>query len=496
MTSFFLSILLFRIINSFITQTYFQPDEFWQGLEPAHRLVYGYGYLTWEWRDALRSIVHPLVFATVYSLCDLLRLGSIGLIYGPKLVQAFFAALTDIFTYSLANKLYGVSVAKYALLCSLLSAMNFHVGVRTFSNSMECTISICAMNYWPFARQSTSPGSLRIALVLASLACIMRPTNVLIWLYLGSELFLRQKSLHIIFLAASIGLISLALNALIDMLYYNRVVFPMLEFLKFNVIESLSSFYGTNQAFYYIIEALPQLTILYFPLLIHGWFISRYSVLSKLCIFVIIIYSFNAHKEVRFIYPLLPVMHIMIARSLDSWTTSARHNFKRYYLYAVIGIHGPLCIYLATVHQRGVIDVTHYIRNSPEVTSVGFLMPCHSTPWMSHIHRQDISAWFLTCEPPRGTANLELESYLDEADIFYENPVLFLESNFPSPGSTDFSSFAYSWPSHLVFFETLKPQIDIVVMKSNLYRECAKFFNSHAHEDHRRRGDVIVYCQT
>lgn len=43
--------LLFRSLSLLLPQTYFQPDEFYQALEPAHWLVFGYGHLTWEWRD-------------------------------------------------------------------------------------------------------------------------------------------------------------------------------------------------------------------------------------------------------------------------------------------------------------------------------------------------------------------------------------------------------------------------------------------------------------
>ena len=31
-----------RIVNSLVVQTYFNPDEHWQSLEVAHRLVFGY----------------------------------------------------------------------------------------------------------------------------------------------------------------------------------------------------------------------------------------------------------------------------------------------------------------------------------------------------------------------------------------------------------------------------------------------------------------------
>jgi phosphatidylinositol glycan class B len=40
---------IYRVMVALLTQNYEYPDEYWQGSEIAHRLHYGYGYLTWEW---------------------------------------------------------------------------------------------------------------------------------------------------------------------------------------------------------------------------------------------------------------------------------------------------------------------------------------------------------------------------------------------------------------------------------------------------------------
>lgn len=51
------------------SRTFFQPDEYWQTLEIAHRIVFGYGYQTWEWIGVapIRSAVHPLLFVPLYA---------------------------------------------------------------------------------------------------------------------------------------------------------------------------------------------------------------------------------------------------------------------------------------------------------------------------------------------------------------------------------------------------------------------------------------------
>lgn len=71
-----LCLYVFRCINALICQTFFQPDEFFQSLEVAHKLVFGYGWTTWEWRpeNALRSPVYPLIFVTPYWIISKLGL--------------------------------------------------------------------------------------------------------------------------------------------------------------------------------------------------------------------------------------------------------------------------------------------------------------------------------------------------------------------------------------------------------------------------------------
>lgn len=77
----FTYLYLFRLLNTLLCRTFFQPDEFYQSLEIAHHHVFGYGFVSWEWRNALdgstggiRSSIYPLVFVPGYALLKCLRL--------------------------------------------------------------------------------------------------------------------------------------------------------------------------------------------------------------------------------------------------------------------------------------------------------------------------------------------------------------------------------------------------------------------------------------
>lgn len=42
---FWLAVMGFRLWNALFVRTAFNPDEYWQSAEVAHRMVFGYGYL-------------------------------------------------------------------------------------------------------------------------------------------------------------------------------------------------------------------------------------------------------------------------------------------------------------------------------------------------------------------------------------------------------------------------------------------------------------------
>lgn len=81
----FLLFGLVRFSSIFLVQTFFVPDEYYQSLEVAHKLAFGYGYLTWEWAQGIRSYFYPLIFTVQYKMLYFLGLDSQAVIVGREL---------------------------------------------------------------------------------------------------------------------------------------------------------------------------------------------------------------------------------------------------------------------------------------------------------------------------------------------------------------------------------------------------------------------------
>ncbi|KAI5279489.1 glycosylphosphatidylinositol anchor biosynthesis, partial [Ascosphaera acerosa] len=293
----FAALLALRLANAAALQTFFQPDEFYQSLEPAWALAFGDGsgaWITWEWRHRLRAALHPLLFAGVYRAADCVS-GWLGrgtwqtaagrasvLIAAPRAAQAVFAALTDYCTWVLARRVYSDAStdARAALLLSVLSPWHWFCATRTLSNCLETALTAAALCLWPWrwqserareavvqgdktetttktqaqtARTLQHEGRLIPSLTLAAIACLLRPTNVIIWAGLTFFAFVdlspQRRSLlrgtpreraAFCRAVAAVGSGAVTATAAADYLYYRQLTFPPLNFLRFNLGQSLA----------------------------------------------------------------------------------------------------------------------------------------------------------------------------------------------------------------------------------------------------------------
>ncbi|EJD05872.1 uncharacterized protein FOMMEDRAFT_145241 [Fomitiporia mediterranea MF3/22] len=528
-TSAILIALTWRILIAVSTRTFFQPDEFFQSLEVAHRAVFGYGHLTWEWTASppIRSVFFPALYMPVYWLLKII---------GPKIFQGALAAVTDISTRELARQMIGERYAGTAFTLSLTAFFHILALSRTLSNSVETSLTTAALCFWPW-HSLYSRRQLQFAFALAAASCLVRPTSLIIWIFLFLELYRRTRwdkvfMRQLFALSLFTGLLATAFIVYIDSLYFGRWTFTPLNFV-FTNLSSVSLFYGRAPWHYYLTQGFPILLNVCLPFVIHGsWTTERrgtkyQKTALSLIFWTTFVYSLMGHKEWRFLHPLLPLMLVFSAKSLGGdmdkemrkhsrRPTSKRVPFSvKTTIICALGIIPGL--YVMRLHGSAQITVMSYLRSlDPAILrSVGFLMPCHSTPWQSYLHRPELSdgyLWALSCEPP--LKGLDIATYADQTDIFYASPIKYLKQNFPAavdpafppspspstkPGSQPpaFSRWDHRWPSHLVFFGALLEDIREGRKVERYLRELGYTevwsTKNGFEEDWRRRGGVRVW---
>ncbi|XXH05210.1 ornithine aminotransferase [Hypoxylon texense] len=582
-------IFAIRFINALCVRTFFQPDEYFQALEPAWRMVFGEdsgAWLTWEWQHQIRSSVHPAVFAFGYWLVQNFfgpstasKVKAKWLMAAPKIIQTGFAALSDWYSWRLAEKLYGHgSVAAWSvLLMTLLNPWQWYTATRTFSNCFETTLTAMALYYWPWellgteddgvaeSKYSTVPlfktwsqiNRFRLSLVLAAFAVLLRPTNILIWLAIGTLALTRatlsgkspltRSNLLIVYREVILcGSFVLGLSLLADRQYYGEWTFPPLTFLHVNVAQDLAAFYGQNDWHYYLSQGIPLLCTTITPFVLKGlyksfdaensnWPVTTSNTLKALTFTVltnIASLSLVSHKEVRFITPLLPALHILAAPHITSFFTtisdaaaSARPGsnlgWKRVPLLAGgLLVNAIIGGYLSYFHAAAPIQVVDFLRTEFETlhpTHLAlprpanatadydfeqelfalFLTPCHATPWRSRLVYPALRARALACEPPVHTPprSPQRRAYRDETRRFFDDQVGFLRELWPGdrPGE-DMARYVVGYegvgPALRRYFDAAGPGARHKVQLKEVWSQWNGLFT----DDERKAGRLVVWA--
>ncbi|XP_073509102.1 GPI mannosyltransferase 3 isoform X1 [Phyllobates terribilis] len=464
---FVLLAVAFRVLNCGLVRTSFVPDEYWQTLEVAHNMTFHYGYLTWEWSEALRGFTYPLLFAAVYKVLYWFGKDDVSLlIWFPRLIQAVFSSIADVKLYSVMRQMENTNVAKWVYFSQLCSWFTWFCSSRTLTNTMETVLGTLALHYYPLEGSHTKNSTKYLFFV--ALAFLVRPTALILWVPLLLYHFSKeQKKLDlIIHQCLPVGLLTFGGSIMIDWVYFGKWTVVQWNFLKFNVLQNISSFYGAHPWHWYITQGFPVIIGTHLPFFIHGCIVAprRYRVLLVAIVWTVFVYSTLSHKEFRFIYPVLPFCMIFCGFSFSSIK-----RWKKPAIGLLVLSNLLPALYTGLIHQRGALDIMTNIQQlcNKENSSLLVLMPCHSLPYYSHVHCP-VKMSFLECPP-----DLEEEdTYVDEADLFYLSPLAWLNAEFYD---------SKRLPTHLVMFSVLEQGIS-PFLKTNHYVRTASVFHTHLPE--------------
>ena len=384
----------------------------------------------------------------------------------PRLLMGLLTALGDYSLYKWAGRQEGGGVAAWLLLLGQTNWFLLYSGSRTLVNTMEAALVSVAVSLQP------APAHLPVV----ALAAMLRPTALLFWAPLTlprlyTELT-RRGPLHLARLCLVPGLVAVA-AVTADSLFYGQLTLTPYNFFKVNILHNLGSFYGSNPPYWYLSHALlpilgPLLPLVLLGLATEAGWPLRGPVLASLATL-----SCLQHKEMRFLQPVLAPLLLLAARRLHSWTR-APPSAPAWLLAAALQL--PLALYLAQLHQRGVVDAALWLGRGSGAGSAVYLMPCHSAPMYSHTHAA-ISLDYLSCLP-----NLDKrENYVEEVEAFYADPeTLFVEK--------------YAHNDCVIIFDVLLETLKKSLNQTG-FVETKSFFHTHFPASERVGQNVLVFCK-
>ncbi len=200
------------------------------------------------------------------------------------------------------------------LLC-VLAAVQFHgpfYASRFLPNSLALPLVLWAYGAALDGHRGTALGLLGavVASIRCDVAAVALPLGVA-WCFIERSCPLPKGALCTI-LGCSLAI---ALSVVVDSRLWRRTVWPEGEVLLFNnPVEDRSAAWGTSPPLWYATSALPRALGFALPLSVVGallegecrpWFVSALA--------SVVLFSFIPHKELRFVFPALPLLNLCAA---------------------------------------------------------------------------------------------------------------------------------------------------------------------------------------
>ncbi len=311
-----LAALLARLVFLFVGPFYIRPDEVFQALEPAHRLLTGHGVITWEWHEGIRSWLLPGLIAAIMQASAWVGLG-----HSILVVQGVFA------TVSLAVVAVAVRCGQAfagrtgALFCGVLTAFwpdTVLDGSHTLSESQAGNLlaigtmlaSVMLRRAWAGGRQASSWEPCGIGLLLG-FATILRfqlipgvaVVLVATWLADG-----RRRG-PVMLLGAALPL---AGQAVLDTMTLGAPLQSIWKNLEVNLVEHRADLFGRSSPAFYLFEMVQYWGAALLPLT--ACFVAgvRKARLAGLVVAAVIFsHSVIAHKEFSFIAGTVPLILVV-----------------------------------------------------------------------------------------------------------------------------------------------------------------------------------------
>lgn len=215
-----------------------------------------------------------------------------------------------------------------SLIFSTLLAMQFHIpfyASRSLPNTFALALVMVAYGFW-FRNQPTKClYCIGVASVLfrCDMLVLLAPMALQMLLCEPQQVPFRST----LFTGVGVCVITIIASCLIDSYFWSRPLWPEGEVLLFNTVENKSSEWGTHSWHWYFSSAMPKAMHTCTPLLFLGvlnpYNNSRderaalwYFLAPVICFLGL--YSFLPHKELRFVFPAIPLLTLAAARGMDS----------------------------------------------------------------------------------------------------------------------------------------------------------------------------------
>lgn len=303
-----------RIWPTLYDHSIFWPDEIHQSLEQAHRAAFGYGLVSWEFRDGARSWLFPGVIAGIWNLASAIGVeSSLALVLIARLTMVAASMVAIWFAARLATVRGGMRAA----LATVVILATFPPSVVYAHRAMSETASapFIAMAAWLlWQRNERSAAYAGAAIAIGSL---LRYQNGLFAIVFAIVL-LPQRRYREALAFCSMGLAVALFGGVLDGITWGHLFHSLTTYVEFNLMTGGASSFGVEPFWFYATTLWSSVGPLLIPLVVLfcvGAWVE--PILAGSVAIYVLAHSVLPHKELRFLVPSFPLFAAVAAIGLD-----------------------------------------------------------------------------------------------------------------------------------------------------------------------------------
>ena len=301
-----------RLYWAFHDDGIFWPDEIYQSLEPAHRLVFGHGLIPWEFIDGARNWALPGFVAFLLKVA-----GNDPVVYLGLTRVAFIAIAvgTAHASYLLARGCKAAELpAAAGAACFALGALPVYFGHRAMSE----TASALPVTYglWLVLRHDAARRHLLLGASLLGLAVLLR-LQCGVFAAGAVLVLLARKQWRPAAQVFGVLIVWAFFFGLLDALTWGRWFHSAQKYLEFNLIKGGGAAWGTHpwsHLLLHLFSSMMGLSFAFALALALCWKHARGLMLVAFAFFAL--HSVVPHKEIRFILTVLPLFGACVGVAL------------------------------------------------------------------------------------------------------------------------------------------------------------------------------------
>lgn len=313
----FLVAIVLRILRAQLPDDTVYADDVFQILEPAHRLVFGYGYVAWEYVAGIRNWVLPGAVALILGSLDRIGIDQPE-VYGPIITG--IAILVSLIPIDVARRtaqlLGGVRAGLLAAIGAAIYPPLLFAAQKITPEIIAGYALAAALLFSLKAGRGSAAASGLLCGIVTGLRIHYAPALlVIIWIVFVR----RQRDLTSVGIALVAGAAAFSVFGVVDWLTWGIPFVSYARAIEVNIVYGVAAKFGEMPPFYYI-------TLFPFGIglaLIASLDWQRTCWLLIPALVVLFVHSLIGHKEPRFVFAIHALTVTAIAIPLADWTRPA-----------------------------------------------------------------------------------------------------------------------------------------------------------------------------